>query len=97
LPEGLGTKLATGGLPLSPGQRVQLELARALAHSPRLLILDECLDWLDALPEREELLDFLFDRKRGWTLMVVSHTADILGRCDRVYEVRNQNVTEVQR
>lgn len=97
LPEGLGTKLATGGLPLSPGQRVQLELARALAHSPRLLILDECLDWLDALPERDALLDFLFDRKRGWTLVVVSHTADILRRCDRVYEVQKQNLTEVKR
>jgi ABC-type bacteriocin/lantibiotic exporter with double-glycine peptidase domain len=97
LPEGMGTKLATGGLPLSPGQRVQLELARALTHKPRLLILDQCLDVLDGLGERESLLDFLFSRERGWTLIVVSQDEDILRRCDKVYEVRERKVTEVAR
>jgi ABC-type bacteriocin/lantibiotic exporter with double-glycine peptidase domain len=93
LPGGLGTKLSTGGLPLSPGQRVQLEVARALAHHPRLLILDECLDWLDDLPQRGAVIDFLFDRRRGWTLIVVTHAQDILERCDRVYQVQSQKVT----
>lgn len=97
LPEGLSTKLQTGGLPLSPGQRVQLEVARALAHHPRLLILDECLDWLDDLPEREAVLDFLFSQEREWTLVVVSHSSDILGRCERVFGVEKRRVEEVRR
>ena len=97
LPNGINTQLTTGGLPLSPGQRVQLELARALVHRPRLLILDESVDLLDDLPEREPLLDFLFDPKRPWTLIMVSHSQDVLDRCQTVYQLRNRTVVEVRR
>ncbi len=94
LPDGLHTPLQTGGLPLSPGQRVQLVLARALLRQPKLLILDESLDWLDDLPEREMLLETLFDADAPWTLIVVSQSPDILSRCDRIYEVRDRKVLE---
>jgi len=97
LPDGINTHLRTGGLPLSPGQRVQLELARALVHKPRLLILDECVDLLDGLPERDILLDFLFDPNRQWTLIIVSHSQDVLDRCQAVYELRNRTLVEVKR
>lgn len=96
LPEGLNTKLQTGGLPLSPGQRVQLVLARALLRQPKLLILDESLDWLDDLLEREMLLDALFAPGAPWTLIVVSQSEDILARCDRVLEVRDRQVREAR-
>lgn len=96
LPQGLNTPLQTGGLPLSPGQRVQLVLARALLRRPKLLILDESLDWLDDLPEREVLLDTLFSPNAPWTLIVVSQSPDILSRCERVYEVKDRTVQEAQ-
>jgi ABC-type multidrug transport system fused ATPase/permease subunit len=96
LPEGLQTRLSTGGPPLSPGRRVQLELARGLAHQPRLLILDECLDWLDDLDERDALLDFLFDPRRGWTLIVATRSQEILDRCSRILEIRKSSVVEVR-
>jgi len=94
LPEGLHTQLQTGGLPLSPGQRVQLVLARALLRQPKLLILDESLDWLDDLPKREMLLDALFATDAPWTLIVVSQSPDILSRCDRILEVKDRKVME---
>jgi len=47
LPEGLETKLVTGGLPLSSRQRNRLLIARALLHRPRLLVVDEFLDGMD--------------------------------------------------
>jgi len=97
LPDGIRTRLATGGAPLSSGQAVQLELARALAHEPRLLILDECLDWLEDLPERGRLLDLVFRPRERWTVIVASHNEEILRRCDRVYEIRNRNLAEMKR
>jgi ABC-type bacteriocin/lantibiotic exporter with double-glycine peptidase domain len=96
LPDGLHTQLSTGGAPLSHGQRVQLEIARALVHKPRLMVLDECLEALDDLPERGMLLDHLFDKKAPWTLIVATQSADILSRCSRVFEVKNHMVKEVQ-
>lgn len=97
MPEGIHTPLSTGGAPLSAGQAIQLELARALAHEPRLLVLDECLDWLEDLPERSRLLDLIFGPRGRWTVIVASHNTEILGRCDRVYEIRNGKLMEVTR
>lgn len=94
-PEGINTMLSTGGQPLSPGQRVQLEIARALARRPRVLILDECLDHLDDLPEREQLFNRLFDREMPWTLIVTSQSPEILGRCDSVYELAGRQVRSI--
>lgn len=97
MPEGIHSRLATGGAPLSAGQAIQLELARALAHEPRVLVLDECLDRLEDLPERSRLLDLVFGPRGRWTVIVASHNAEILARCDRVYEIRNRKVVEVRR
>lgn len=97
MPGGINTKLATGGAPLSSGQAVQFELARALAHEPRVLLLDECLDWLEDLPERGRLLDLVFQPRQRWTVIVASHNEEILGRCDRVYAIREGTLREVKR
>ncbi len=96
MPEGIHTRLATGGAPLSAGQAIQLELARALAHEPRVLILDECLDWLEDLPERDRLLDLVFTQRDRWTVIVASHNEEILKRCDRVYEIRDRRLVEAR-
>lgn len=97
MPGGLNTRLATGGAPLSAGQAVQFELARALAHEPRVLLLDECLDWLEDLPERGRLLDLVFRLRDRWTVIVASHNEEILGRCNRVYAIREGTLQEVKR
>ncbi|MGQ9916643.1 MAG: peptidase domain-containing ABC transporter [Bryobacteraceae bacterium] len=97
MPGGVNTALATGGAPLSAGQAVQLELARALAHEPRLLLLDECLDWLEDLPERGRLLELVFRPRDRWTVIVASHNGEILGRCDRVYEIQQGTLREAKR
>jgi ABC-type bacteriocin/lantibiotic exporter with double-glycine peptidase domain len=96
LPEGINTQLATGGYPLSPGQAVQLAIARALVHKPRLLILDEVLDSVDDLPERESLIETLFSKNSPWTLLIASQKPDILARCKSVVEIRDRRLEFVK-
>lgn len=61
---------------LSQGQLRRLLLARALIHRPRLLILDEGLDFLNAV-SRQEVLALLGELMRGGThLLVIAHRED---------------------
>ncbi len=83
LPDGLNTALGTGGTPLSLGQVNRLMLARALVGKPRLLVLDETLDHMDA-DIRANVLPAILGRDAPWTLLVVTHSAEVGALCDRV-------------
>jgi ABC-type bacteriocin/lantibiotic exporter with double-glycine peptidase domain len=85
LPQGVGTQLASDGLPLSTNDISRLSIARALAGRPRLLLINGMLDRLD-LRTCPELLDSLFDPAAPWTLVIVTARDDIKNRCDRVVE-----------
>ncbi len=64
----------------STGQRKRLEIARALATGPRLLLLDEPFGGVD-LPSMDTLIDLLQAvRKRGVTLVVIEHNLEAVHR-----------------
>ena len=85
LPQGVGTPLASDGLPLSANDISRLSIARAIAGRPRLLLVNGMLDRLD-LRTCPELLESLFDRSAPWTLVIVTARDDIKARCDRTVE-----------
>jgi ABC-type bacteriocin/lantibiotic exporter with double-glycine peptidase domain len=92
LPEGLMTRLSGGGQsPLSAGQTQRLMLARAIVGKPRLLILDESLDSIDA-NAHDKVLDVLFNRTAPWTLILTTHNADLTRYCDEVYYLREGKI-----
>jgi sulfonate transport system ATP-binding protein len=71
---------------LSGGQRQRVSLARALVHSPRLLLLDEPLGALDALTriEMHRLIENLWLRN-GFTALLVTHDVqEAVALADRV-------------
>ena len=81
MPMGYETLLAEGGGSLSGGQRQRLSLARALAHRPRLLVLDEATSQLDAVTERQ-IVDTL-DRLAP-TRVVVAHRLSTVRDADTI-------------
>lgn len=85
LPQGVGTPLASDGLPLSPNDISRLSIARAIAGRPRLLLVNGMLDRLE-LQSCPELVDSLFDHGAPWTLVIVTARDDVKNRCDRVVE-----------
>ena len=72
-----------GGLPI--GERKKLEMARALATQPRLLLLDEVMGGLNPA-ESEEIIQLILEIKgRGLTQMVIEHDMKAIMRIsDRI-------------
>jgi ATP-binding cassette subfamily B protein RaxB len=85
MPMTLYTLLGDAGSSLSGGQQQRILLARALYRQPRLLFLDEATSHLDIDTERR-VLDRLANS--GMTIISVAHRPDVLGRADRVIELR---------
>ncbi|WP_203566151.1 ABC transporter ATP-binding protein [Aurantimonas aggregata] len=76
---GLSAKMDDPARMLSTGQRKRLELARALATRPRLLLLDEVTGGVDR-PSIPQILDLIrrMRKERGITIVVVEHNMEVL-------------------
>ncbi len=96
LPEGLDTVLHPGGRPLSASQASRLMIARAIVAKPRLLVLDDALDPVDRVTEREPLCEMLFASDAPWTLLCITERPDLLARCNRVVMLENGELNEVR-
>jgi len=97
LPDGLSTRLHPNGRPLSSRQAWRLMVARAIAGSPRLLVIDGVLDHIDASQDRDALLSMIVGADAPWTLVCITDAPDLLARCSRVITLEGGQVRERQR
>lgn len=83
LPDGLGHEVRERGATLSVGQKQLLSFARALAHDPRFLILDEATSSVDTHTEHliRSALERLIEHR---TSIVIAHRLSTVQRADRI-------------
>jgi putative ABC transport system ATP-binding protein len=93
---GLASRLKHIPAQLSGGQQQRVAIARALAGSPRFLLADEPTGNLDSLMARQ-VVDLLEDiNRRGTTIVMVTHDAELARRAHRNVHVMDGQVTDLQ-
>lgn len=92
-PDGLDTRLESGGSGLSAGEAQLLAFVRIFLKDPGLIILDEASSRLD--PATEQLLEQAIDRLlRGRTAIIIAHRLDTVQRADDILILDQGRVAE---
>ena len=93
MPEGYRTAVRERGATLSVGQKQLLSFARALAHDPRVLILDEATSSVDT--ETEALIqDALKVLLTGRTAIVIAHRLSTIQNVDQILVLHKGRIRE---
>ena len=92
---GLGGRERSLPSELSGGQQQRVAIARALVNDPVLLLADEPTGNLDS-ETGAEILELLLElrERRGMTVVVATHDAQIASRCDRILRLLDGRVID---
>ncbi len=93
-PKGLEEEVKEGGATLSAGERQLLAFARALAISPKILILDEATSNVDTETERL-IQDALRKLMEGRTSIIIAHRLSTIQRADRIIVMHKGSIREM--
>jgi ATP-binding cassette subfamily B protein len=94
LPEGFQSRTKERGSTLSTGQKQLISFARALAHNPKILILDEATSSVDTATEfrvREALTHMV----EGRTSLIIAHRLSTIQRADNIIVMHKGKVREM--
>lgn len=93
---GLGERAANFPAQLSGGEQQRVSIARALAKNPKLLLCDEPTGALD-YNTGKAILKLLQDtcRKKGMTVILITHNSAIAPMAGRVIKIKNGKVSKV--
>ena len=94
LPDGFDSLLQERGNTLSTGQKQLVSFARALAHDPRILILDEATSSVDTETEFR-VRDALTRLVEGRTSLIIAHRLSTIQRADKIIVMHKGKVREM--
>jgi ATP-binding cassette subfamily B protein len=94
LPGGFKEEVRERGSTLSTGQKQLISFARALAHNPRILILDEATSSVDTETEFR-VRDALNRMVEGRTSVIIAHRLSTIQRADKIIVMHKGQVREM--
>ena len=94
LPNGFNEEVRERGSTLSTGQKQLISFARALAHEPKILILDEATSSVDTETEFK-VRDALGRMVEGRTSLIIAHRLSTIQRADKIIVMHKGQVREM--
>jgi ATP-binding cassette subfamily B protein len=94
LPQGFQEPVQERGSTLSTGQKQLISFARALAHDPEILILDEATSSVDTETELR-VRDALTNMVEGRTSVIIAHRLSTIQRADKIIAMHKGQVREM--
>jgi len=94
LPQGFKEQMHERGSTLSTGQKQLISFARALAHQPKMLILDEATSSVDTETEFR-VRDALTRMVEGRTSLIIAHRLSTIQRADKIVVMHKGQVREI--
>ena len=94
LPGGFNEEVRERGSTLSTGQKQLISFARALAHDPKILILDEATSSVDTETEFR-VRDALSRMVEGRTSLIIAHRLSTIQRADKIIVMHKGQVREM--
>jgi ATP-binding cassette, subfamily B, multidrug efflux pump len=94
LPKGFNAEVRERGSTLSTGQKQLISFARALAHEPKILILDEATSSVDTETEFK-VRDALSRMVEGRTSLIIAHRLSTVQRADKIIVMHKGQVREM--
>jgi ATP-binding cassette subfamily C protein len=93
LPKGLNTIIGEFGTRLSGGQRQRVGIARALYHSPQVLVMDEATSALDNITEKQ-ITSAIESLKGERTIIMIAHRLTTVQNCDLLYLMKDGKIVD---
>jgi ATP-binding cassette subfamily B multidrug efflux pump len=93
LPNKYDTMLGERGVNLSGGQKQRAAIARALAKSPRIVVLDDCLSAVDTRTE-DAILRALKGQTRGITTLIIAQRISTVSHADEILVLDEGRIIE---
>ena len=93
LEDGIDTKVTEKGQGFSSGERQLISFARALAHNPRILVLDEATSSIDS--ETESVIQKAMRKlEQGRTTLIIAHRLSTIKHADQIIVLDHGRIAE---
>lgn len=83
LPKGYNTMILPNGKSLPKSVIQKLLIARSIVDKPKLVLLEYSFEHL-SYTDKMRIMEFLFDKENGWTIVAVSKDVDLMKHSDKV-------------